>query len=104
MLLKVGFAGLFLVLFLFLFVFPTRTYLQQRNQKNAAEQHLQLLRRQTAMLKNQTKQLKSGAEIEQIARARFGMIRPGETPYAVVPTPTSTQPATSPTAAPGEQP
>jgi cell division protein FtsB len=104
MLVKVGFAGLFLILFLFLFVFPTRTYLQQRDQKNAAEQHLQLLRQQTAMLKEQTRKLKTGPEIERIARAQFGLIRPGETPYVVVPTPTSTQPATSPTAAPQEQP
>jgi cell division protein FtsB len=102
MLVKVGFAGLFLLLFLFLFVFPTRTYLQQRNQKNAAEQHLQLLRQQTAMLKEQTKRLRTGPEIERIARAQFGLIRPGETPYVVVPTPTSTQPPTSPTAAPKE--
>ena len=104
MLVKVGFAGLFLILFLFLFVFPTRTYLQQRDQKNAAEQRLQLLRQQTAMLKEQTRKLKTGPEIERIARAQFGLIRPGETPYVVVPTPTSTQPATSPTAAPQEQP
>jgi cell division protein FtsB len=100
---KVGVGALVLVAFLFVFVFPTRTYLQQRGDKNAAEHHLQLLRQQTQRLKDRTEKLGSGAEIERMARERFGMIRPGETPYVIVPAAPTTQPTTT-TAPPGTTP
>jgi cell division protein FtsB len=91
---KVGLAGLILVGFLFVFVYPTRTFLQQRSQKNAAERQLEVLHQQTKKLEEQTKKLKTDAEVEKLARERFGMIRPGETPYAPIPVPpTTTQPA-----------
>jgi cell division protein FtsL len=93
MLVKVGLAGLVLVGFLFVFVYPTRTFLQQRSQKHAAEHQLQVLQQQTQRLQEQTKQLNTDAEVEKLARERFGMIRPGETPYAPIPVPPTTQPA-----------
>ena len=91
MLVKLGLAGLVLVGFLFVFVYPTRTFLQQRNQKNAAEHQLEVLREQTKKLHEQTKKLQTDPEVERLARERFGMVRPGETPYVPIPTPTTTQ-------------
>ncbi|HZP31621.1 MAG TPA: septum formation initiator family protein [Acidimicrobiia bacterium] len=103
-LVKVGLAGLLLVGFLFVFVYPTRTFLQQRNQKNDAEHQLEVLHQQTEKLKEQTKKLGTDAEVERIARERFGLVRPGETPYVPIPVPPSTQPPTVATAPAGSQP
>ena len=102
---KLSLVALVLVGFLFVFVYPTRTFLQQRNQTNAAEQHLQILKQQTQNLKDETKKLSGNAEIERLARERFGLVRPGETSYVIVPTPTTTvvpgAPASVTTTTPG---
>ena len=90
MLVKLALGGLVLVGFLFVFVYPTRTFLQQRNQKNAAEHQLEVLHEQTKKLDQQTKKLKTDAEVERLARERFGMVRPGETLYVPVPAPPTT--------------
>jgi cell division protein FtsB len=96
--------GLALVGLLFVFVYPTRTFLQQRNQIRAAQQHLAQLNRDTARLESQSRQLQADAAVERIAREQYGLVKPGETPYVIVPTapPTTTPaaPATPPTAAP----
>jgi cell division protein FtsB len=100
---KLSLVALVLVGFLFVFVYPTRTFLQQRDQTNSAQQRLELLRRQTKRLQQETKKLKGNAEVERLARERFGLVRPGETPYVIVPTPTTTaapgSASTSPTTA-----
>ena len=48
-----------------MFVYPTRTYLQQRDQMNAAEQRLRVLRQPDERLKQETKKLKGDAEVER---------------------------------------
>ena len=88
--LKLSLAGLVLVGLLFVFVYPTRTFIQQRNQNDAAEQRLRLLRSETARLKDESRKLNDEGEIERVARERYGLIRPGETPYVVVPEPSTT--------------
>src|SRR4029453_18064913 len=50
-------AALALVGFLFAFVYPTRTYLGQREQIRRAEERLTVLRRQTEALERDTKRL-----------------------------------------------
>jgi cell division protein FtsB len=86
--------GLALVGLLFVFVYPTRTYLQQRIQISAAQHHLAQLHRDTAHLESQSRQLQTAAAVERIAREQYGLVRPGETPYVIVPT---APPATTPT-------
>ncbi len=78
--------ALLLLGFLFAFVYPTRTYLKQREQIQAAEARLGILQRETAALRNDTKRLEGDAEVERIAREQYGLVRPGETPYVLVPT------------------
>jgi cell division protein FtsB len=78
-------AALALVGFLFAFVYPTRTYLGQREQIRRADERLTVLRRQTAALEGETKRLEGDAEVERIAREQYGLVRPGETPYVIVP-------------------
>lgn len=80
--------GLLLLGFLFAFVYPTRTYLKQREQIQAAESRLGVLQRETAALRRDTKRLQGDAEVERIAREQYGLVRPGETPYVLVPSTT----------------
>jgi cell division protein FtsB len=88
--------GLALLGLLFVFVYPTRTYLQQHNQISAAQHHLAQLHRDTARLEGQSRQLQTAAAVERIAREQYGLVKPGETPYVIVPT---APPATTPTTA-----
>jgi cell division protein FtsB len=91
--------GLALVGFLFAFVYPTRTYLDQRKQIAGAQGRLDVLDSQTRSLERDTERLRGDAEVERIAREQYGLVRPGETPYVIVPetTPTTTPPTTAPT-------
>jgi cell division protein FtsB len=83
---------------LFVFVYPTSTFLHQRAELNAGEQRIAKLDVQTKLLEAQNKLLQGDAEVERIAREQYGLVRPGETPYVIVPaatTPTTTTPTTT---------
>jgi cell division protein FtsB len=75
---------------LFAFVYPTRTFLDQRDQMNRARQQLSVLDRENAKLADDAERLQDDAEIERIARERYGLVRPGERPFVIVPAPTTT--------------
>ena len=79
-------------------VFPTRTYLAQRDSTQGAEQQLAVLREQNGALEERARLLHDDAEIERIAREQYNLVRPGEEAYAVLPPPTPTT-APRPTAA-----
>ena len=83
-------AMLLFVAFLFVFVFPIRTLLAQRNDTDAVHDQLQLFREQNAGLEEEAERLQTDAEVERIARERYNLVRPGETPWAVVGAPTTT--------------
>lgn len=95
---------LVVVALLFAFGYPLRTFLQQRSQLASARAHLTQLDRQTQAVEAQSKQLQSDTAVERIAREQYGLVRPGETPYVLVPAapavPTLTVPATTTTTAP----
>jgi cell division protein FtsB len=59
-----------------------------------AEERLDVIRRETAELQRDTKRLQGDAEVERIAREQYGLVRPGETSYVIVPetTPTTAAP------------
>jgi len=82
--------GLALVAVLFAFVYPTRTYLHQHRELNAAERQLQVLKDTTKGLQHDSEKLQSDAEVERRAREDYGLVRPGETPYVLVPSPPTT--------------
>jgi cell division protein FtsB len=79
---------------LFVFGFPARSLLAQRHERERALAQLDVLREQNTKLEREARRLQDNAEIERIARERYGLVRPGETPYVVVP------PSTAPPAAP----
>jgi cell division protein FtsB len=82
--------GLAFVAVLFAFVYPTQTYLHQRKELNTAERRLQVLEQNTKALDHDSDRLESDAEVERRAREDYGLVRPGETPYVLVPSPPTT--------------
>ncbi len=91
--------GLAVIGVLFVFVYPTSTFLQQRAELNTGEQRIAKLDTQTKLLQAQNKLLQGDAEVERIAREQYGLVRPGETPYVIVPgaNTTTTAPLTTTT-------
>jgi cell division protein FtsB len=73
-------------------VFPTRTLWAQRSATAAAEEQLNALRRQNRALDERTRRLRDPDEIERIAREEYGLVRPGEEPYIVIPLPEPVRP------------
>jgi cell division protein FtsB len=83
-----------LVGLLFAFVYPTRTFLDQRSDLGRARDQLSVLSTENAKLAGEAKRLQDPDEIVRRARD-YGLVRPGEQPYVIVPTPT-TPPTTAP--------
>ena len=77
---------------LFVAVLPTRTLLQQRRDTKAATAELRELRERNAALEEQARRLSDPREIEQLAREQYGLVRPGEEPYVVLPAPPPPEP------------
>ena len=96
-------AALFVVVLvglLFAFVYPTRTFLDQRAETNKARAQLELLQAENARLSRESKQLSTDSEIERLAREKYGLVKPGEQPYVILPAPTSTLPPAPTSTAP----
>ncbi len=79
-----------LVGLLFVFVYPTRTFLEQRRETEQARDQLALLQSQRARLQAQAKDLSKDGEVVRIARERYGLVQPGQIPFLILPTPTTT--------------
>ena len=94
--------GLAIIGLMFAFVYPTSTFFRQRSQIGAAEQRLTRIDDEAKRLEKENSQLQGDAEVERIAREQYGLVRPGETPYVLVPaaapTPTTTPPPSTTTA------
>lgn len=72
---------------LFLGVFPTRTYLNQRSAIAHAEERVAELTARNDELQRQVDLLATEGEIERLAREQFGLAKPGEEVYQVLPPP-----------------
>ena len=68
-------------------VFPTRTYLSQRDQVAAATRQLNQLHAANQAMQDEAKRLQTPAEIENLARRDHDMVMPGEEVYHVLPAP-----------------
>ncbi len=97
---RIAVASVLFVGFLFGAVFPTRTFLTQREEIVAALARLELFSEQNGRLETEMARLQSDEEIERIARARFNLVKPGEEAYAIVPVPTTAAPPPPPGALP----
>ncbi len=81
-----------LVGLLFVFVYPTRTFIDQRDETNKARAQLEVLQTENARLARESKRLTSDSEIERLARQKYGLVKPGQTPFVILPAPTGTTP------------
>ena len=72
---------------LFVAVFPTRTWLAQRQDLEATERKVAVLAAQNASLEARVTRLNTDAEIERLAREQYNLVRPGEEAYAILPAP-----------------
>jgi cell division protein FtsB len=72
---------------LFLTMFPTRTWLDQRSSISASRAELAELEAEQAALEERVAALDSPEEVELIAREDYGMVRPGEEAYSILPVP-----------------
>jgi cell division protein FtsL len=86
-----------LVGLLFAFVYPTRTFLDQRDQTNKARAQLEVLQSENARLARESKRLSTDSEIERIAREQYGLVKPGERPFVILPAPTTPTTSAPPT-------
>ncbi|MBI2710879.1 MAG: septum formation initiator family protein [Actinobacteria bacterium] len=80
-------ASIGLVAFLLLGFFPTRTWMAQRASTRQSAAQLSELRRTNAALERRVRRLSTPGEVERIARRDYGMVRPGEEAYAILPPP-----------------
>lgn len=87
---RIALIALAVVAILFVFVFPTRSYLSQRRQVNAAQHDVSVLRDQNDKLQAEALQLQTPGAIERMAREQFHMVKPGERLFVVMPPAAST--------------
>ncbi len=71
----------------FVGIIPTRTYLDKRDQIDTASAELAQLEADNAELQAQLDRLDDDAEIERLAREEYGLVKPGEEVYRVMPAP-----------------
>lgn len=92
--------GLAVVGFLFAFVYPTSTFLRQRADIAKAEERIERVKEETRRLEAENERLLTDEEVERLAREQYGLVRPGETPFVLVPEATAETPAEEPAAQP----
>ena len=68
-------------------VFPTRDFLDQRDDLGATTEQLDLLREQNEALEQRIEALSTPEEIERLAREQYNLVHPGEEAYSVLPAP-----------------
>lgn len=64
-------------------IFPLRQILAQQDQVEATRAKLDALTSETDRLQGLVDALHTDAEVERLARERFGLVRPGEVGYSV---------------------
>jgi cell division protein FtsB len=77
--------SLTLVAALLLFVLPGRIFLAGRRSLNRTEAEISVLSKENARLNDSIRSLQTPAEIEKLARQRYGLVLPGEQAYAILP-------------------
>jgi cell division protein FtsB len=97
---RVVLASLALVAGMFVFVFPTRTWWAARQQVSSTRAQLTLLEQQNKRLEDQARRLQDDTTIEQLARAQFGYVMPGEHAYTAIPAAPTTSTTTTTSAPP----
>lgn len=75
-----------MILTVFVFgVFPTGSYVEQRQELDRAVDELDALEADNASLQERVTRLESDEEIERVARQEFDMVFPEEETYLILP-------------------
>ncbi len=77
---------------LFTFANPARTWFDQRQEIAAARERNIVLDEQSQELRARTATLRTDDEIERIAREEYGLVKPGEEAFGILPAPGSGPP------------
>ena len=80
-------AGLVVAGILFTFANPARTWYDQRQEIAAARARNVVLDQQSRQLQERAAKLATDAEVERLARAEYGLVKPGEEAFGILPTP-----------------
>jgi cell division protein FtsB len=94
--LRASVATIVVVGLLFVVVFPVQAWMRQRADLRTSERRLEVIHKERVQLERQAAELKEPGEVERIARALYGMVRPGEQAYAAVPGPATTTTTAAP--------
>jgi len=70
---------------LFLAVFPARAWWAQRGERERVQAQLTTLTAKNRVLEQRAALLGSDAEVERLARSQYGLAKPGEKTYLVLP-------------------
>jgi cell division protein FtsB len=81
-------------------IFPFRQVIAQQRQVENTRGKLGALVDENATLEDQVAALQSEPEVERLAREQYGLVNPGETPYAVVQPEVETTPSAPPAVEP----
>ncbi len=84
--------GVLVVGLLLVAVFPTRTYLSQRQALAATDRRLEVLTSQNRELAERVRLLNTDDEIERLAREQYSLVRPGEEAFVILPAPAPASP------------
>jgi cell division protein FtsB len=84
-------------------IFPFRQVIAQQRQVENTREKLGALVDENAALEDQVSALQTEPEVERLAREQYGLVNPGETPYAVVQPDAETTPTVPPPVQPVDQ-
>lgn len=73
--------------FLLVGVFPTRDWWAQHDERSRAAAELATVEADQRRLERRIALLETPEEVEHIAREEYGLTRPGETPFRILPPP-----------------
>ncbi|HYI62855.1 MAG TPA: septum formation initiator family protein [Acidimicrobiales bacterium] len=76
-----------LMLVLLVGVFPTRQWWAQRDELGQRREELARQQDESEQLEQRIATLRTEEEVERLAREEFGMVRPGEEAYQILPPP-----------------
>ena len=82
---KMALGALVLLGAMYLFAFPARTYLAQKQDIAVQERTIAVLNSENAKLAHERSALQRDATIEEIARQEYGLVKPGQQAFMVVP-------------------
>jgi cell division protein FtsB len=73
----------------FVMIMPIRTYFQVKHNYDAVSHQVSVLTQEAKSLSKQMNKLDSSQEIQSIAHQRYGLIKPNQEEFVVLPTPKS---------------